>query len=225
MKLRLIPGVAAAVIGIVGTGLAFAMPSKAWIGWIIVGLGAGVFLWGIQINGCHIWQLRPRWPRPRRGWYLGRILVSDDQLNAAHHLTITIFGYNGTRRKIRITGISGCIRLDFSRKGNGVGGFVLPAASVSSGSDWVSSGGELILSLRQSLEPTQVQQFRAFQQSGATPHMMFKDFKLEAVDRRGGPIPLPLWDGISLAGGLVSGVVHSRSAIISMRAEASASDV
>jgi hypothetical protein len=44
-------GSAAAAFGIIGTGLALALPDEKWIGWVLVAIGGLVFLFDIRIEG------------------------------------------------------------------------------------------------------------------------------------------------------------------------------
>src|SRR5436309_2448018 len=52
-------GSAAAACGIIGTGLALALPEEKWIGWLLVAIGLLVFAFDVRIEG---W-----WPRIGRG--------------------------------------------------------------------------------------------------------------------------------------------------------------
>jgi hypothetical protein len=43
MRVETSPGSAAAALGVIGTGLAWALPDEKWIGWLIVLIGVLVF--------------------------------------------------------------------------------------------------------------------------------------------------------------------------------------
>jgi hypothetical protein len=47
-------GSGAAALGIIGTGLALALPDDKWIGWILVAAGLLVFLFDVRIEGWHV---------------------------------------------------------------------------------------------------------------------------------------------------------------------------
>lgn len=65
MRLKLAPGAYGSGVGVVGGGLALALPQAAALGWGLVSVGALIVVWGIRINDRHLWQ---RWWRtPKKG--------------------------------------------------------------------------------------------------------------------------------------------------------------
>jgi hypothetical protein len=54
MRFRSISGPASAAVGIIGTGLALALPEQKWIGFILIALGLATFIIGVRDEGCGI---------------------------------------------------------------------------------------------------------------------------------------------------------------------------
>jgi hypothetical protein len=54
MQIKTSSGSGAAGLGIVGTGLALALPDIKWIGWLLVVAGLFVFLFDIRIERGHV---------------------------------------------------------------------------------------------------------------------------------------------------------------------------
>jgi hypothetical protein len=68
MQIKTTSGSGAAGLGIVGTGLALALPEVKWIGWLLVIAGLMVFLFDVRIERGHVavgspMSLRQRWKR------------------------------------------------------------------------------------------------------------------------------------------------------------------
>lgn len=190
------------------------------IGELALVVGVLLFLWGIKWDGRHWWDKRwfslAAWC-PRRGLYVGNILVSDTLLNLDHFLDLTIRAYNGTSQTITYGGCSGSVRVDFA---NTPGGFQLQPPSFMSGDVPCPLGGELMLSFHLVFTPSQVADFRAMQAAGATPQIMFSGFTISINRRWGQSLRLPVWDGVSLQGALVGGRIHCATGHASSRASA-----
>jgi hypothetical protein len=61
MHIQTTSGSAGAAPGVIGTGLALALPDEKWIGWVIVVIGALVFMFDVHIDG---WSLKFQRPMP-----------------------------------------------------------------------------------------------------------------------------------------------------------------
>lgn len=175
------------------------------LGAIAIALGLLLFVWGIKWDGRHWWDrpwLKLTAFRPRRGLYVGNIMVSDVDLNANHYLDLAIRAYNGTAQTVRYRGCTGTGRIEFA---NSPGGFDLQPPILIAGDIPCRSGEELTLSYRLVFTPTQVAEFRAMQTAGVTPQILFGRLAIWMKRRWGRPLRLPLWDGVSLQGALVGG--------------------
>jgi hypothetical protein len=60
MHVQTTSGSAGAAFGIIGAGVALALPDEKWIGWIIAAIGVAVFMFDAHIDG---WHIRFKWPK------------------------------------------------------------------------------------------------------------------------------------------------------------------
>ena len=61
MGINLEKGVWSTGLGMAGGGAVVIMPAQIWVGYCLLAASATLFIWGVRINGRHLWQ---RWWRP-----------------------------------------------------------------------------------------------------------------------------------------------------------------
>ncbi len=67
MRLKLHQGVYSAALALTGAGAVEVAPNDAWVGWILIGAGFLLFLWGLKIDDRHWWAgVRLPWRRKMR---------------------------------------------------------------------------------------------------------------------------------------------------------------
>jgi hypothetical protein len=175
------------------------------IGEIAIALGLLLFVWGIKWDGRHWWNrewFNLGWFRPRRGLYVGNVIVSDADLNANHYLDVSFRGYNGTAQTVRYGGLTGTAQMQFA---NTPGGFELQPPIFMHGEGPIRPGEEFTLSFRLVFTPAQLGEFQSMQAAGVICQLMFGGLNIFMTRGFGQPLRLPLWDGASLQGTLVGG--------------------
>lgn len=214
-----LPG--SAGIAVMSTFLPDLEPWQRGLGFSV---GAALFAWAVIAAFWHVW--RPEWrlriPFGASGTlYVGNVVVFDNQLDREHWLSIGIRAHNGTAFRRKLAGVNGFIHVGFTTNGTGQGGFDLAAPILETDTAWVHAGGEIGVSLKQFFTPDEVKQYRDFQAAGATPSLMFGSLDVLTTSRWSKSQRLPLWDGVSLQGGLVGGRIVCVTAHASGRGSAS----
>lgn len=62
--LQLKPGAWAAAIGLMITGASLLLAGQGVLGWVSLGVGIAMLVWGVRIHGFHVWNLRWRHGSP-----------------------------------------------------------------------------------------------------------------------------------------------------------------
>lgn len=210
-RFSLHPGVWVGSLGFIFGGV-FAVLSASisqhalWnAGWISIGVGICVFIWGIKWDGEHWWKMLPRLRSPRF-WcgrmYVGQILVFDSQLDDLHTLSMTVRGYNGTGRDRVFLGASGTVKLGYVLNGTGPEGVNMAPPGLVDPPSRIAADSEFHINFQQPLTPEQAASFRQWETQGADIQLMFDGLSIMTKPARfGSPERLGLWDGISLRNG------------------------